>query len=116
MFKLLFNRSSELKKLEAAIQKLHNDLINALDKHEKRTVSDNGDLFAELIIMAHFAKEEINARIARNEWNTMNRTVHLNEYGAIPIAVALQFTVFRLYKVAHDIGVHPVISRILSSK
>jgi len=116
MFKLLFSRSAELKKLETALQKLHNDLITALEKHERRTVSDSGDLFAELIIMAHFAKEEINERIARNEWNTMNRTVCIDTFGTIPIAVALQFTVFRVLKVANDIGVYPLISRILSKK
>lgn len=116
MFKLIFCRSSELQKLECALQKLHNDLSRSLELHDKRTIDASEDLIVELILMAHYAKEEINDRIVRNQWNTVNRTVFIDAFGKIPIAVALQFTVFRLYKIAHNIGVLMEISRILSRK
>ncbi|RFM31235.1 hypothetical protein DXN04_29330 [Chitinophaga silvisoli] len=103
-------------KLKAAFLKLHADLIQAEERHRRRTVEDSEDLFVDLILLAHYVKEEISDRIANNDWDTINLTVLIAPYGKMPIAMAVRFTLLRIYKIAKDIGVHAEIDRILSIK
>ncbi|SFE67943.1 hypothetical protein SAMN05518672_10949 [Chitinophaga sp. CF118] len=113
MLKSLFPRSAELQRLENSFQKLHDDIIQIEAKYSTaQTPEEKGKLDWELILLAHFAYQEISTRITRNRWDTLKKTVSLNVYGTIPIDAAYQFTVFRLLKNGHQAGVNAIINRI----
>lgn len=113
MYKSLFPRSAELQRLEISFQKLHDDIIQIEAKYSTaQTPEEKGKLDWQLIQLAHFADQEISSRIIRNRWDTLKKTVCLNVYGTIPIEAAYQFTVFRLIKNGHQVGINSIINRI----
>jgi hypothetical protein len=115
MFKYLFLQRVELCKLKSAFQDLHNRMLIWENSHALvRTTDGKGILVWNLIVLAHFANAEINSRIkVYNEH--INSTVFLARYGNISLAIAYQFTVNRLVRLALEIGVHTPIIRLLSN-